>query len=352
MVAIALLSGQELLLVCVPVIDFAILRQSLPFVRFDGYWVIADLTGIPDLFAAMGPFLVGFLPGRSRQRRTLPRLKLWVKLVFALYLGATIPLLGTLYVLLVRGIPSFVATTSDAVRFQTVIAADAWSRADFVQAAAAATQVAFLGLPLLGIGYVLYSTGRRSMLGMWRWSSRTPARRAIGALLTAGLGSLVAFGWGPQMSTVLPLEPAGVQQFTVTDRSHVNGSVAYEQDPPVGGTHAPIWLNCGSYDAPVAVEFGVHPLEHGAVWITYQPDLPSAQVATLRQQTHTHTHVLVSPYPGLTAPVVASAWGHQLSLDSADDARLPQFVRAFEHGPQAPEPMGPCSGGVGQVNLP
>jgi hypothetical protein len=115
----------------------------------------------------------------------------------------------------------------------------------------------------------------------------------------------------------------------------------------VGGNHAPLWQNCGFYDAPIASENAVHSLEHGAVWITYQPDLAPEQVDLLRRLARRQTYVLVSPYPNLPAPVVASAWGHQLGLNSADDPRLNQFVRAFRLGPQAPEREGPCTGGAG-----
>ncbi|MPZ29305.1 MAG: DUF3105 domain-containing protein, partial [Micromonosporaceae bacterium] len=48
------------------------------------------------------------------------------------------------------------------------------------------------------------------------------------------------------------------------------------------------------------------------------------------------------------APVVASAWGKQLPLDSADDPRLKEFVRTFAQGPQTPEPGAPCTGGAGE----
>lgn len=346
--AFGLASGQEMLLFFIPLIDLAILRQSLPFVRFDGYWIFADLTGIPDFFTFVGPFVSDLLPGRARRPSTLPPLKAWVKVVFGLYLATTLPLLTILYVVMVRGLPSFIATTLDALRLQHAVASDAWTRADWLITGAAFTQLVFLALPLLGIAYVLYATGRRLGLVIWKLSKPTPTRRAIGALVTAGVISLLAVAWAPQMPTLLRIEPAGVQHFTVTDRTHVTGPVVYAEDPPVGGPHAPIWLNCGFYDSPVATEYAVHSLEHGAVWITYRPDLADQQVAALRQLTRTHAFVVASPYPGLQAPIIASAWGRQLVLDSTDDARLNAFVQAFERGPQAPEPTQPCSGGVGQ----
>ncbi|KGN40985.1 hypothetical protein N801_09895 [Knoellia aerolata DSM 18566] len=135
-----------------------------------------------------------------------------------------------------------------------------------------------------------------------------------------------------------------VQTFT-PEAGHTEKPVTYEQSPPAGGEHAPVWLNCGMYDAPVVDENAVHSMEHGAVWITYSPDLPAAQVEKLRESVP-DTYMVLSPYEGLPSPLVASAWGKQLHLSGADDARLTEFVREFRQGKQAPEPGAPCTGGV------
>lgn len=140
---------------------------------------------------------------------------------------------------------------------------------------------------------------------------------------------------------------AGLVSVDVTQRSHVQGPVDYPQTPPFGGNHAPVWQNCGYYDAPIVKENGIHSLEHGAVWITYQPDLPAPDVDRLRQLTRGQSFVLVSPYPALPTPIVASAWGRQVRLERADDPRLEAFIRAFRVGPQTPEPGAPCTGGIG-----
>ncbi len=55
---------------------------------------------------------------------------------------------------------------------------------------------------------------------------------------------------------------------------HLEEPVTYTENPPVGGVHNPVWQNCGYYAAPIPNETAVHSLEHGAIWITYQPDLP------------------------------------------------------------------------------
>ena len=140
--------------------------------------------------------------------------------------------------------------------------------------------------------------------------------------------------------------PAGVRIFEVRSQAHVSGPVDYPETPPVGGAHDPTWQNCGFYTEAIVKERGVHSLEHGAVWVTYRPGLAGDQLDILRRLASSQSHILVSPWAGeLPAPVVASAWGRQLNLDSAADPRLAEFVRAFRIGPQTPEPGAPCTGG-------
>ncbi len=127
---------------------------------------------------------------------------------------------------------------------------------------------------------------------------------------------------------------------------HTSGDVDYEQSPPAGGEHNPVWQNCGYYDSPVRDETAVHSQEHGAVWVTYSPDLPQDQVTELRDIAESQSYVLVSPYPDLESPVVASAWGKQVSLDGADDPALENFIQAYQQGPQTPEPGAICTGGT------
>jgi hypothetical protein len=140
---------------------------------------------------------------------------------------------------------------------------------------------------------------------------------------------------------------SAVQSFGKPAANHVQTPVKYAQTPPVGGDHSPVWLNCGIYDKPVPNENAVHDLEHGAVWITYRPDLPKADVDKLKDVVGTQTYITMSPFEGLPAPVVASAWGKQLKLTGAGDARLRAFIKEYKQGPQTPEPGAACTGGVG-----
>ncbi|MEV5703854.1 DUF3105 domain-containing protein [Actinoallomurus sp. NPDC052274] len=176
------------------------------------------------------------------------------------------------------------------------------------------------------------------------------SKRSLKIAVIAAGGILIAGGNDAAYARVThgdePYIP-GVRTFHNLSRRHTTSHITYPQVPPVGGPHAPLLLNCGVYLTPVRQENAVHSLEHGAVWVTYQPDLPADQVATLRALVRGRSHLLLSPFPDLPAPVVASAWGRQLRLDSAFDPRLKRFISVYREGPQTPERGAPCSGGVG-----
>ncbi len=184
---------------------------------------------------------------------------------------------------------------------------------------------------------------------------RAPRWRRI---LVIVLGLIVVAALGGFLAVVLlsdrrqeASEPAGVQRFENLSRNHTYDPVTYEQSPPVGGDHNPIWQNAGFYEEPVQNEKAVHTMEHGAVWITYDPALPQDQKEQLRQIVESQDCLLASPYPDLPTPVVASAWGKQLQLQSVDDPDLKEFIRAYHKGPQTPEPGASCTGAA-EVNPP
>ncbi|MBZ4487946.1 DUF3105 domain-containing protein [Microbacterium sp. cx-55] len=149
--------------------------------------------------------------------------------------------------------------------------------------------------------------------------------------------------YGAQDSTGAVID--GVETFeNVT--THVEGTVDYDQSPPAGGPHAPIWLNCGVYNQPVPNENAVHSMEHGAVWVTYDASRVGAdEVAALRAQLPS-SYALLTPYEGLDSPIVLSAWNAQLKVDSAEDSRIPEFFEEYWRSQNAPEPNAVCSGGV------
>ncbi len=177
---------------------------------------------------------------------------------------------------------------------------------------------------------------------------REQRRRAVVTVVVAA-----AVVVGVVVAVVSTRKPAAAGYDRVTtfgglSRNHTTAAVRYAQTPPVGGDHNPVWQNCGYYDQPLRNENAVHSLEHGAVWITYRPDLPKDQVDGLAALARGRTFVLVSPYKEeLPAPVVASAWGVQEWFHTANDPALNGFVAKYRRGPQTPEPGATCTNGTG-----
>lgn len=131
----------------------------------------------------------------------------------------------------------------------------------------------------------------------------------------------------------------GVERFSELSQKHLGKGeydITYPQSPPVGGAHSQVWLKCQSYTAELPKVNVVHSLEHGGVWLTYLPGTSAADVTTLETYTGLNReYVIVSPYAGQDAPVIATAWGRQLRLQKADDPRIQQFVRAYAgNGPE------------------
>ncbi len=87
-------------------------------------------------------------------------------------------------------------------------------------------------------------------------------------------------------------------------------------------------------------------MEHGAVWITYQPDLPEADIVYLQDKVRGQEYLLLSPFPGQQSPVVLTAWGVQMETPSVRDKRIEQFIARYLLGPTTPERGAPCSSGL------
>jgi hypothetical protein len=141
----------------------------------------------------------------------------------------------------------------------------------------------------------------------------------------------------------------GVQTWSgKLSRTHVTTSVKYPMHPPVGGNHNPVWLNCNGdvYTSAVKDENAVHSLEHGAVWVTYTSKADKADVDALAAKVKKTPYTLMSPYENQAAPLVLSAWGHQLTVKSASDPAVDKFFSSYVQGKQTPEPGASCTGGT------
>ncbi|GAA1767245.1 DUF3105 domain-containing protein [Agromyces humatus] len=173
------------------------------------------------------------------------------------------------------------------------------------------------------------------------WSGSIAAAVVVGLLITSIVLTPQAARYtaGGEGATV-----EGVETFENTS-NHVEGVVDYPQTPPAGGEHNPAWLNCGVYTEPVPNENAVHSLEHGAIWVTYDPSLSDADLETLKSKLPS-TYIVLSPFDDLPSPIVLSGWNTQLQVDEADDPRIAEFLEEYWQSQNVPEPGALCTGAI------
>ncbi|MGO0575063.1 DUF3105 domain-containing protein [Ornithinimicrobium panacihumi] len=177
------------------------------------------------------------------------------------------------------------------------------------------------------------------------------AERRRGLMIWGSAALVVALIVGGITWAIIKDSPAladlsGVKSYEYEAAAHRAEPIEYTENPPVGGPHHDAWWNCGVYDEEIPDEHAVHSLEHGAVWLTYQPDLPAEQIEVLKKLGE-QDYMLVSPKADQDTPVAASSWGNQLKLDSADEKVLTAYVREFKQNPETtPEFGAACSSGT------
>jgi hypothetical protein len=181
-----------------------------------------------------------------------------------------------------------------------------------------------------------------------------PVGFALGSLaLVLALGGIITYaalnqGLGDKSSlTYARHQISGLETTKDLGRSHREGTLSYPDSaskPPVGGDHNQVPESCQVYDKAIANEHAVHSLEHGAVWVTYDPSLPAKDVEKLKGKVDGDPYRMMSPYPGLKSKVSLQAWGEQLFVDSVNDKRIDTFLDLFTSGPQTLEAGAACQG--------
>ncbi|MFF1924449.1 DUF3105 domain-containing protein [Streptomyces sp. NPDC058221] len=204
------------------------------------------------------------------------------------------------------------------------------------------------------------ATARRAKLEEARRQERARERRSriititaavvVVAGLVAGGGYLMnAADEQDKAETAAKSSPVqGEKSWDKLTQNHVEKKVDYPMNPPVGGDHNPVWMNCDAdvYTEAIPKENAVHSLEHGAVWVTYTGKAKPADVKKLGERVSATSYSLMSPVEDQAAPLMLSAWGKQLTVKSATDPRVAQFFTKYVQGPQTPEPGAACTGGV------
>ncbi|TLM84470.1 hypothetical protein FDW83_07035 [Pseudarthrobacter sp. NamE2] len=199
-------TGFDALLLVVVTQILQMVRQLLPLLRFDGYHILADATGVPDLFQRIKPTLLGLLPWNWRKPEGRV-LKPWARAIVTLWVLVTVPLLLFSLAMMVLALPRLLATAWDSVASQQEQFAASLSAGDIAGAAVRVLAIVTVALPMLGMLYILLRLLRQLVTGLWRKSRGSVLKRitAMGAV-TALLAGL-AWAWWPDGGTYRPVQP-------------------------------------------------------------------------------------------------------------------------------------------------
>ncbi len=196
MTGLYLVTGFEPLLLLLLLQSFAIVQQSLPLLQLDGFYIISDLTGVPDILNRIKPILASLRPGREPDKR-VEELKPWVRRIVTSYVLVIVPLIALLFVVMIAHAPRAFATAYDSFLLHANRVGDEFSGGKALAGVKDVLEMLLLVLPLVGMVYSTSRVGRRFGTGAWAWSAGSPPRRAAVVAGTAALLGGVAFVWWP-----------------------------------------------------------------------------------------------------------------------------------------------------------
>jgi putative peptide zinc metalloprotease protein len=174
-----LTTGSPWLLIAIVVLHGETLRQFLPFVRLDGYYVLSDLIGVPDLFSRMGPVLRSLFRPRQPHPR-MGELKPWVRRVVTLWVLIVVPALAYFLLPFLILAPQVAPVVWDAVLQRGHAAVDSAHAGQLVMTALNVIQMLLLVLPWAGVSLILYSLVGRRLVQLAGWArSRLGSRRVL-----------------------------------------------------------------------------------------------------------------------------------------------------------------------------
>jgi putative peptide zinc metalloprotease protein len=224
----------EPLLILIIVQHMQVLQQLLPFLRLDGYYILSDLVGVPDMFARIKPTLKSSVPGSDVEEEAAA-LKPWVRRVTLLWILILLPVLAFVFGMLIFNLPRMVATAYDSFFVQL----DKVSSGSGLDVAVGVIQILALLLPLAGITYTFARVGSRIASGAWNWSEDAPLRRAVVLAVTvvaAGVAGWVLLPNGdyrPIQPTERGTVQGGLQQFTALSTGRPG--LTREREEELGG---------------------------------------------------------------------------------------------------------------------
>jgi putative peptide zinc metalloprotease protein len=181
------------------------LRQMPPLLRFDGYHVLADLTGVPDLYHRIGPTVAGLWPTRWHSPQT-HALKPWARAVVTLWVLLVVPLLLMTALVMIVTLPRVIASAAHSLTVQWALLTGRWVHGDWAGVGVKILALVAVALPLLGVCYFLIRLVRQVIGGTLRRTKGKPRQRALAAAAALAVIAGLVAAWWPR-GDYRPIQP-------------------------------------------------------------------------------------------------------------------------------------------------
>jgi putative peptide zinc metalloprotease protein len=193
------------LLLIIPFMHLEIVHQFLPFIRLDGYYIVSDLTGVPDMFSRIRPTLASLLPWKETSER-VTELKPWVRVVVTIYVFTVVPLLLFMFAMMVINTPRIMGTAYDSFLVQYHKVQHAFDGGSAVTGVIGIVQMAILVLPAIAIVATFWMLLRRASGAVWARTEGKPAARGAFVVVASAAAAFLAYIWWPN-GDYRPIQP-------------------------------------------------------------------------------------------------------------------------------------------------
>src|SRR4051812_6212088 len=244
-----------LLLVVLQLLEM--IKNLSPAIRSDGYHVLSDATGVPDLYAHIGPTLRRLLPWKRRQPSALTgRARVFV----TAWVLVIVPILVSMSLSAILIFPKLAASTWESGSHLASAVPRQFGAGEILPGLASAFRIFALALPVLGVALMVERLVRTRAAKALHWSAGRPERRAALAMATAGLVGLLAWAWWPS---------GQYRPVRATDRGTLASAVQTVRAPRVAvrPARAPVQLAPGRHLAIALIPHGGPTKERPAIFV-------------------------------------------------------------------------------------
>jgi putative peptide zinc metalloprotease protein len=257
--ALWLLWRNDALLLLVALQVLQMVKQLSPVIRADGYHILSDATGVPDLFSHIGPTMRRLLPGHRHEPTALTGR---ARLLVTLWVLIVVPVLLSLSLGAVLLLPKLVTSAWDSGQMIATAMPHQASHGQILDLLASVVRLLALVLPVLGSVLVTQKILRTVGGKAHKWSAGSPPRRAVVIAAAAGVAAAMAWAWWPS-GQYQPIRP--------TDNGTIGGLVRMVYSPTTVArpmpTFAQLELTPGRHLALTMIPVGGATRSHPALFV-------------------------------------------------------------------------------------